>query len=354
MYLLTGFPHLLTRHLVEAIFAKGSDIAVALLVHERHAEQAKQLYGEHARVFVGEANAMHLGLSTAEYRELSQGCTDVIHVAGLTDTCDAEEPGGARRRGAEGTRAVLELSQDCKHLRRLTHFSTVFVSGDRRGVIAEDELAHGQAFRAPWEQACFEAEIAVRRAMGQLPCSVLRVPLLFEDALGGPFAPALLHLLSPLADAQPQPFHGEGAAPVHLVPSDFVVAAALAIHHDPRAVGRTFHLVDPHPLSARRLYELVAQRAGKTLPRATLGAKLTGALFQLPGIERIARSLPPGASLLDTLAFYTSRNTQELLELRCPAVETYIDKLIELARAKLSAPGRAGFAGDGRSPKGGA
>ncbi|HUJ25579.1 MAG TPA: SDR family oxidoreductase [Myxococcales bacterium] len=322
MYLLTGFPHILTRHLVEAILAKGSDTTVALLVQERHAEQAKQLYGEHARVFVGDANAMHLGLSTPEYRELSQGCTDIIHVAGLTESRDLE-----------GTRAVLELSQDCRNLRRLTHFSTVFVSGDRRGVIAEDELSAGQAFRSPWEQACFEAEIVVRRAMGQLPCSVVRVPLLLEDAFNGPFATALLQLMTPLGE--PQPLPGEGAAPVHLVPSDFVVAAAMAIHHDPRAVGRTFHLVDPHPLSARRIYELVAQRAGKTLPKSTLGTRLTGALFQLPGVERIARSLPPGVAWLDHLAFYTSRNTQELLDHRCPAVETYIDKLIELARAKL-------------------
>ena len=79
----------------------------------------------------------------------------------------------------------------------------------------------------------------------------------------------------------------------------------------------------------------MAQRAGKSVPKSTLGTRLTGALFQLPGVERIARSLPPGLQSLDHLAFYTSRNTQELLDLRCPAVETYIDKLIDLARAKL-------------------
>jgi hypothetical protein len=120
---------------------------------------------------------------------------------------------------------------------------------------------------------------------------------------------------------------------------EFVIAAAMAIHHDARAVGRTFHLVDPSPLSARRVYEMVAQRAGKGLPRSSLGSRLTGALLHLPGLERFTREQRPALAWLDHLAFYTSRNTQELVEVRCPPVESYIDKLIDLARARMRGPG---------------
>jgi len=42
-----------------------------------------------------------------------------------------------------------------------------------------------------------------------------------------------------------------------------VVDAAFALARDPRAVGRTFHLVDPCPLAARRVYEMVAERASR-------------------------------------------------------------------------------------------
>jgi hypothetical protein len=112
----------------------------------------------------------------------------------------------------------------------------------------------------------------------------------------------------------------------------------MAIHHDARAVGRTFHLVDPNPLSARRVYELIAQRAGKGLPRATFGTRLSGALWHLPGLERLNREQRPAIAWLDHLVFYSSRNTQELVEVRCPPVESYLDKLIDLAQARLRAP----------------
>ena len=324
MYLLTGFPLLLTRHLVEAILAKGSDITV--LVQERHAEQARELYGEHVRTVVGDDAAMHLGLSMPEYKELTASCTDVLHVAGANDT-----------REAAGTRAVLDLALDCKHLRRLSHFSSAFVSGDRRGVVAEDELSAGQTFRNPWEHACFEAELAVRRAMGQLPCSVLRPSLLLEEAFDSPFAPALRVVVSPLEE--PLPLPGDGVAPLHIVPVEFVVAASMAIHHDARAVGRTFHLVDPNPCSVRRVYELVAQRAGKRLPKHPFSARLGDALRALPVVDRLAREQRPAAAWLDHLVFYTSRNTQEIApELHCAPVDHTIDKLIDLARAKVRTP----------------
>ena len=40
--------------------------------------------------------------------------------------------------------------------------------------------------------------------------------------------------------------------PFNVVPVDYVVRAILHLSRDPRAVGRTFHLVDPNPTSARK------------------------------------------------------------------------------------------------------
>ncbi len=311
MYLVTGFPKLLSRRMAETILAKGSDNEVALLAQERHAEEANQFAQGRARVLVGDVASMHLGLSTAEYKDLAQSCTDIVHAAEWghlgADRVTLE------RVNIEGTRAVLELAQDCRKLRRVTHFSTVFVSGDRVGVVAEDELSAGQAFRNAYEQTKFEAEILVRRAMGQLPCTVLRPSIVVGDSktgeidqfyaapplrpsagkasllprFEGPYTIAILLVTSPLA--VPLPLPGDGVAPFHAVPIDFVTAAAAAIHHDPRAVGRTFHIVDPNPSSSRRVYELVAQRAGKKLPRLSLGYKLTDALLKLPGLEKLTR-----------------------------------------------------------------
>src|SRR5438105_2212997 len=84
------------------------------------------------------------------------------------------------------------------------------------------------------------------------------------DRFDGPYTIAMLLVTSPLQ--VPVPLPGDGVAPLNVVPIDFVVAAALHIGDDPRSVGRTFHLVDPSPSSSRRIYEQIAQRAGKKQP----------------------------------------------------------------------------------------
>jgi thioester reductase-like protein len=353
MFLVTGFPKLLSRRMAETILAEGSDNEVALLAQERHVEEAKAFAQglPRARVLVGDVAAMHLGLSTAEYRDLAATCTDIIHAAEWghlgADRLTLE------RVNIEGTRAVLDLAQDCKRLRRLTHFSTVFVSGDRVGVIAEDELSAGQAFRNAWEQTKFEAEILVRGAMGRLPCTVVRPSIVVGDSrtgeidrFEGPYTIAILLVTSPLA--VPLPLPGDGVAPLNAVPVDYVAAAAAALHRDARAVGRTFHIVDPNPSSSRRVYELVAQRAGKKLPRLSLGYKLTDALLKLPGLEKLTREQRMAIAYVNHLSFYSCRNTLEVLDgsgVRCPPIEGYLDKLIEYARVRLRAPDGPGAEG---------
>jgi thioester reductase-like protein len=361
LYLVTGFPKLLARRLAQTILAHTPDSQVALLVQEKHAPEAQAfadaLAAGRARVLVGDVSSMHLGLSTSEYKELAQGCTDIVHAA------EWGHLGADRllleRVNIEGTRAALELAQDCRKLRRLTHVSTVFVSGDRVGVVAEDELSAGQSFRNPYEETKFEAELLVRRAMGQLPCTVLRPSIVVGDSktgeidpcsaaprlrpsagvadllrrFEGPYAIAILLVTSPVS--VPLPLPGDGVAPLNVVPIDFVASAAAAIHHHPRAVGRTFHIVDPNPSSSRRVYELVAQREGKRLPRLSLGYKLTDALLKLPGLERLTREQRMAIAYVNHLSFFSSRNTLEILDgtgVRCPPIESYLDSLIQYVR----------------------
>jgi thioester reductase-like protein len=205
---------------------------------------------------------------------------------------------------------------------------------------AEDELAVGQGFRNDYERSRFEAELLVRRAMGELPCTVLRPSIVVGDSktgeidrVEGPCSIAIL--LGPSPASVPLP--GNGRAPLNVVPIDFIAAASVAIHHDPRAVGRTFHLVDPNPSSSRRIWELVAQREGRKLPRQTLGYRLADALFKLPGLEWLTREERSAIAYVNHLAFFSSRNTLELLDgtgIACPHIETYLELLIDHAKAE--------------------
>jgi len=337
MVFVTGFPRLLARRLAEALWPRGP---LTLLAQEQHAEEAVAFAStlRDARVLVGDVAAMHLGLSTAEYRELASACTDIVHAAEWSSV--AAEKAILERVNVEGTKALLDLAQDCRKLRRFTHFSTVFVSGDRVGVVAEDELAAGQSFRNFYEQSKFEAEILVRRAMGQLPCTVLRPAFIVGDSrtgeidrLDGPYTVAAL--LTSNKIQVPLPLPGDGVAPLNVVPIDFVVDAAVVIHDDARAVGRTFHIVDPNPSSSRRVYERVAEREGKKLPRLSLVYRLTDRLLKLPGLEKLTREQRMAFASVNHLSFYSSRNTLELLDgtgVFCPPIEGYLDKLIEFAQ----------------------
>jgi thioester reductase-like protein len=337
MVLVTGFPKLLARRMAEALWPRGS---VTLLAQERHEDDATAFAAtlRDARVLTGDVASMHLGLSTAEYRELSQECTDIVHAAEWGHV--GADKLTLERVNVDGTRAMIELAQDCRKLRRLTHFSTVFVSGDRVGVVAEDELSAGQSFRNFYEQTKFEAELLVRRAMGQLPCTVLRPAYIVGDSrtgeidrFEGPYTVAALLLSSKLQ--VPLPLPGDGVAPFNVVPIDFVVDAATTIHDDARAVGRTFHVVDPNPSSSRRVYERVVERQGKKLPRLSLGYKLTDRLLKLPGLEKLTREQRMAFASVNHLSFYSNRNTLELLDgtgISCPPIESYLDKLIDYAQ----------------------
>lgn len=343
--LVTGFPKLLSRRLATALFHRPG-ARVSLLVRERDAEEARAFAAEldpgkgRAEVLVGDVANLHLGLSTAEYGALSDNATEIVHAAELSQLGAPKDD--LWRVNVEGTRAVLELASDCRRLRRLTHVSTVFVAGDRKGVVAEDELALGQSFRNDYERTRFEAEVLVRRAMSELPCTILRPSIVVGDSrtgeidrFEGPYSIAILLVTSPVS--VPVPLPGDGVAPLHVVPIDFVAAAGAALHQDPRAAGRTFQLVDPNPSSARRVWELVAQRTGRKLPRLSLSYRLTDALLKLPGIERLTRDQRAAIAYVNQLTFFSSRNTVELLEgtgVGCPHIESYLDSLIEYVRAE--------------------
>jgi len=128
-----------------------------------------------------------------------------------------------------------------------------------------------------------------------------------------------------------------------VVPVDFVVESALSIAANPAAVGKTVHLVDPAPLSARRVYELIAARAGKTLPPVTLPHRAVEALLGLPLVERLARSQRNAIRLVNHLSIYNCQNQLALLEgtgIRCPPITSYLDRLIAFAKGQFTAPPR--------------
>ena len=342
--LVTGFPAFSATRMVQKIVATDPGASVFLLAREKFRAPAEAFIDRlpgaqrvRVRVVVGDVCDMDLGLAGSEVRELEDQVTTIHHLAGIYHL--GVERALAERVNVEGTRGVIEFAGECRRLRRLCHWSTASVSGRRKGVVLEEELDEGQPFRNFWEETKFEAEKLARAAARRLPVTVFRPGVIVGDSktgeidkLDGPYYLMVLIVQDPLDLALPLP--GRGAAPLHLVPIDFVVDAAVALSKEPRAAGGTFHLTDPCPFSARTVYELVAQRADRKPPRGVIPTGLARALLRAPGLERLARAPLAFLEAFNHLALYNSRHTLALLDgrVRCPSFDTYVDNLVRYVR----------------------
>ncbi len=342
----TGYPGFIGKRLVRKLVedARESRDRLVLVVLPKLAEAARRdldaLGAERAEVIEGDVVQMHLGLSGAEFKALAAEVTDVWHLAAISwPGADRAE---MRRVNVEGTRNVLELAHAAPRLRRLAHFSTAYVSGERAGVILEEELAMGQRFRNAYEETKHQAELLVRRAQSALPATVFRPSIVVGDSrtgeidrFEGPYELAILLVASPLA----VPLPGDAVGPLNVVPVDFVVDAAVSIARNPAGAGRTVHLVDPAPLSARRVYEMIAERTGKRLQSVSIPALALQALLRLPLIERLSRVHRPAVEYVNHIAIYNCRNLLELLEgtgIHCPPITSYLDRLIEFVQGSFA------------------
>lgn len=344
----TGYPGFIGRRLVRRMAElRGPGLRLALLVRPERAEQARQalpaLGAGQAEVLEGDVTRMHFGLSGGDYKRLARETTEIWHLAAIDDL--SAEARLIRAVNVEGTRTVLELARAAPGLARLHHFSSAVVSGNREGVILEDELEMGQSFGNPYEESKYHAERLVREAQPSLPATVYRPGIVVGDSrtgeidrFQGPYELAILLVSSPLA--VPLPLPRNGIAPLNAVPVDFVAEAALSIGANPAAAGRTVHLVDPAPLSVRRVYELIARRAGKSLPPVSIPHRAVEAVLSLPLLEKLARSQRAAIQLVNRIAVYNPRNMLELLAgtgILCPPITSYLDRLIEYVRGHYGA-----------------
>jgi thioester reductase-like protein len=350
--LVTGFPGFIARRLVRKLIASDDALSMTLVVEpsqmalaekeraslETSFSESGAPISERVRLMSGDITWMDIGLSGAEFRELTAEITEVYHLAA------AHALGGDKTRVArvnvEGTSNVLGLSRSMKNLERFVHFSSAYVSGDRRGVILEDELEEGQSFRNTYEASKHKAETIVRRAVERVPITVIRPAGVVGDSRTGEidrfdsvYHIGMLLAASPAATTIPLP--GAGNAPLNLVPVDYLIDAVHAIVSREDSVGKTYHVVDPNPLSSRGVYERIAERAGRKLPRYHVSPNLTKALLRIPGFERFASVSHEAVDYLNNMAFYNSRNTMAALEgtgIRCPQFDDYVDNLMRYVR----------------------
>jgi thioester reductase-like protein len=344
--LVTGFPAFTARRMAQKILASDPEARVYLLARSKFADAAHELaralpagQGDRLEVIEGDVCDMDLGLSGPEYRVLAGEVTTIHHMAGIYYM--GVDRATARRVNVQGTRGILELAAEAVRLRRICHWSTASVSGKRKGVILEEELDEGQGFHNFYEETKFEAEKLAHAAQRSLPVTILRPGIIVGDSgtgeidkLDGPYY--LLVLIATNATQLRVPLPGRGSAPLNLVPIDFVIDAGYQLSRDERAAGRTFHLTDPNPLPARRVYEMVAELSQRKLARGFLPTGLARTLLRTPGIDRIARGPLSFLESFDQQCFYNCRHALALLDqagIKCPPFDAYAEHVVTFVRS---------------------
>jgi thioester reductase-like protein len=342
--LITGFPRLGARKLLMHVLEVEPGARVAMVVLPKLvAEAAAWIEAlpavERLRITVleGDAAAMDLGLSGREWKELAAAVTRIHHLAHVSYV--GADRATAHHVNVHGAIEIVELARNAPRLACLVHHSTAHVSGDRKGVVREEELDEGQAYHSPMQETRMIAEKVMRRAMADLPVAVVRPTMLVGDSgtgeverLDGPYLLAMLVLGMPGDFSLPLPSPGDN--PLDIVPVDYVVRAAHAIGRSPEARGKTFHLASHEELTARQVFDLIAHAGGrKVSTKSVLPTQVASAILRrAPGIERLVQEPRAFLQQLSVTARYDTRNARAILEpagISCPPLASYVDTWVK-------------------------
>ena len=343
--LLTGFPGFIGRPLAARLIAADAEARVVALVERSMLDAARaaaaEIDADRIELLAGDISERRLGLADDDYERLRAEIRRAYHLAAIYDLAVPLEV--AQRVNVDGTGNVVELCAAAERLERLAYVSTAYVAGLRRGVVYEHELVMGQAFKNHYESTKFQGEVWVREYLDRVPTTILRPAIVVGDSrtgetqkFDGPY-----FILRVIAEVErrgrPIPNFGRSAAPVNVVPVDFVVEAIVAVAADPAAAGETLHLVDPEPLTAAELTGVLSNEYAGRPPRGRIPPPIAAASLRLPAVrERLGGTPVESIAYLNHPVRFDTRRAVDLLvphDLVPPPFTDYADAMVSFFRA---------------------
>jgi thioester reductase-like protein len=336
--LVTGYPGFIGGRLVDALLE--SERRVVALVEPRMAAAARAAAPDRVEVLPGDIVDKRLGLADDDYERLAAEVTEVHHLAAIYDLAVPLEV--AQRVNVDGTGNVVAFCERCERLERLHYVSTAYVAGLRTGVVYEHELALGQSFKNHYESTKFQAEVWVRQAMDRVPTTVYRPAIVVGDSrtgetrkFDGPYY--MLRTISrSVAWRLPIARFGRSEAPFNVVPVDFVLDALTVAGRDPSLAGSTLHLVDPEPVSAAQVFDILAREYAGRPSSFRLPPRLVETALRLGFVRELFAGAPrESIRYLNHPVRFDTRSAQEALEphgLRCPRLEEYAPAMVRFFR----------------------
>jgi thioester reductase-like protein len=302
---------------------------------------ADELQGsDRIEILSGDITDRRLGLGNDDYERLTADTTAVFHLAAVYDLAVPLEI--AQRVNVDGTGNIVEFCQRCEKLERHNYVSTAYVAGTRKNVVYEHELVMGQWFKNHYESTKFQAEVWVRESLDTVPTSIYRPAIVVGDSetgetqkFDGPY-----FMLRAIGVSQrrgwPIAKYGRSAAPFNVVPVDFVVNALMAGSKDEGAIGQTFHLVDPDPISAGEVFSLLSELYASRKPAYTVPAAPVALALRAKPVRKMFDGIPAESiQYLNHPVRYDARRASDLLErngLRLPRFKEYAETMVRFFR----------------------
>lgn len=365
IYFVTGGSGAVGSGLVPRLLHQDPTAAVYLLLRAGSAEQLElrlqSLYdfwrierADHptrARIDAlrGDVTAPQLGLAPAQYAQLAETCTHIVHCAGqVRMNLPLAE---ARRQAVDAARNVLALGDACQRSGRLEKIelvSTVGVAGRIPDVLEEDWITRPRSFHNSYEAAKAEAELYVAQKVADgMPITVHRPSMVVGESTTGRIIhfQVFYHLCEFLSGQRSWGFCPQlGAHRLDIIPVDYVASALAWSSRQQSTAGRVMHLCsgpdDAIPLAELR--DRVRDSFSRSGIRLPAKVSLPPAAFRvgLPLLTRFASErhrrvlnalLPIFLDYLSQEQSFTNCRTVELLEpagISVPPVATYLPLLL--------------------------
>ncbi|MBI2340499.1 MAG: SDR family oxidoreductase [Deltaproteobacteria bacterium] len=343
MIFITGFPGFIAGRLVRRLIEKDSNSRFVCLVEPRMHSLARKVAGDidskKIEIIDGDITQPDLGLSGSQLDRMASIIDSAFHLAAIYDLTVPSPL--AWKVNVEGTRYVLDFLEKLKNLKRHGYFSTCYVAGLRDGQVYEEELEKGQKFKNFYESTKYEAEVLVRKRLGEIPTTVFRPSVVVGDSrtgeipkFDGPyFAIGLIRRFRRLKI--PLVHIGPSVTPINIVPVDFVVNSAVEIFTNEQAIGATCALADPNPPTSGELFETFCRLWDESRPIGHLPTGLAAFLWKYCFFDKVTGV--PGESLVyfNHGVTFDTANTQRFIassDVHCPSFKEYAQVMINYYR----------------------
>src|SRR3954471_1154283 len=340
MHFVTGFPGFIGKKLVQALLDDDPEAQIVCLVEPRMEAAARNAADKRVEILPGDITERRLGLAPEDYQRLTAETTNVFHLAAIYNLAVPFDI--AQKVNVDGTGHIVEFCQNCQKLERHNYVSTAYVAGTRKGVVYEHELVMGQWFKNHYESTKFQAEVWVRESMDKVPTAIYRPAIVVGDSetgltqkFDGPYF-MLRAIGVSVKRGWPIAKYGKSAAPFNVVPVDFVVNGLMAGSKDDKAIGETFHLVDPDPISTKDVFGLLSELYAGKRPAYTVPAAPVALALRAKPVQKLFEGIQAESiQSLNHPVRYDARRAADLLErsgLRLPRFPEYAETMVEFFR----------------------